>query len=44
MGYTAKVIDDEIQAYLQYDFDHYDFGKGVALKVRRKYNKLYTND
>ena len=44
MGYTAKVIDDEIQAYLQYDFDHHDFGKGVALKVRRKYNKLYINE
>jgi hypothetical protein len=24
-----------------YDFDHYDFGKGVPIKARRKYNKLY---
>jgi hypothetical protein len=41
MGYTTKVIDDEIQAYLQYDFDHDDFGRGVPMKARRKYNKLY---
>jgi hypothetical protein len=43
LGYTTKVIDDEIQAYLQHDFDHYDFGKGVALREKKKYNKLYTN-
>lgn len=41
MGYASKVVDDEIQAYLQYGYDHCSFGRGVALKARRNYNKLY---
>jgi hypothetical protein len=43
MGYTTKVINDEIQAYLMHDHDHATFGKGVALKIRKKYNKLYQD-
>jgi hypothetical protein len=44
MGYAAKVVDDEIQAYLQHTYDNAAFGKGVPLKVRKKYNKLYANE
>jgi len=42
MGYATKVIDDEIQAYLQCDYKHKNFAKGVPLKHRTKYNKLYA--
>jgi len=41
MGYATKVINDEIQAYLQWDYKHKDFGKGISLKDRVKYHKLY---
>lgn len=41
MGYATKVINDEIQAYLQVDYKHKDFGKGISLKDRTKYSKLY---
>ena len=41
MGYAQKVIDDEIQAYMQYGYDEPKFGKGVDIDVRKKYNKLY---
>jgi hypothetical protein len=42
MGYATKVIDDEIQAYLQCDYNHKNFAKGVPLKDRTKYNKFYA--
>lgn len=42
MGYTTKVINDEIQAYLQYGFENSSFSKGVPLKQASIYNKLYT--
>lgn len=41
MGYTDKVIDDEIQAYLMYGHDSEDFGKDVPMKVRKDYNKRF---
>lgn len=42
MGYATKVINDEIQAYLQYGYENEDFGKGVNIKDKISYNKLYT--
>jgi len=41
MGYARKVINDEIQAYLQYGYEMDCFGKGVEMKYREKYNKLF---
>jgi hypothetical protein len=41
MGYAAKVVDDEIQAYLQYGYEQPDFGRGVDIDVRIKYSDLY---
>lgn len=41
MGYAQKVIDDEIQAYLQYGYDDENFGKDIDIKVRKQYNQLY---
>jgi hypothetical protein len=41
MGYTTKVIDDEIQAYLQYGYEEIKFGKGVDIKIREEYNMIY---
>ena len=44
MGYTTKVIDDEIQAYLQYGWESNKFGKGVSLEIREMYNDWFYND
>jgi hypothetical protein len=41
MGYTTKVVDDEIQAYLQYGHDNSDFGRGVDIGVRVEYSQIY---
>jgi hypothetical protein len=41
MGYTDKVIDDEIQAYLSFGYDSDSFGKGVDIKDRKKYYKAF---
>jgi len=41
MGYAAKVVDDEIQAYLQYGYEQPDFGRGVDIDVRIEYSNLY---
>jgi hypothetical protein len=41
MGYTDKVIDDEIQAYLTTNWDYERFGKGVGLDKRKKYNQAF---
>jgi hypothetical protein len=41
MGYTTKVVDDEIQAYLQYGYDNPDFGRKVDIDVRIEYSNLY---
>jgi hypothetical protein len=41
MGYTDKVIDDEIQAYLSFGHDNDNFGKGVDIKDRQKYHKAF---
>jgi hypothetical protein len=41
MGYTTKVVDDEIQAYLQYGYQNPDFGRGVDIDVRIQYSELY---
>jgi hypothetical protein len=41
MGYTEKVIDDEIQAYLSFGHDNDNFGKGVDIKDRKKYYKAF---
>ena len=44
MGYTTKVIDDEIQAYLMYGWESNDFGKGVPLEIREMYNSFFSDD
>lgn len=41
MGYSTKVIDDEIQAYLQYGYEEPKFGKGVDIEVRKEYSDIY---
>jgi hypothetical protein len=41
MGYSSKVINDEIQAYLQYGYDDDRFGKGVSLKQLKQYSQIY---
>lgn len=43
MGYAAKVVDDEIQAYLQYGYEEAQFGKGVDLDVRKEYSDIYKS-
>ena len=43
MGYASKVVDDEIQAYLQYGCDNPDFGKGVDISVRIVYSDIYRD-
>lgn len=42
MGYAAKVVDDEIQAYLQYGHDDIDFKQFVPSKEVKKYHLLFT--
>jgi len=44
MGYTEMVIDDEIQAYLQYGWESDSFGKGVPLEIREMYNSWYSDE
>jgi hypothetical protein len=41
MGYASKVVDDEIQAYLQYGYDADYFGKGVDIDIRKEYSNIY---
>jgi len=41
MGYTTKVVDDEIQAYLQYGYEEPKFGMGVDIEVRKEYSDIY---
>lgn len=41
MGYTTKVVNDEIQAYLQYGYENKSFSKGISLKDITEYSKLY---
>jgi hypothetical protein len=41
MGYTDKVIDDEIQAYLTTNWEYDRFGKGVDLDKRKKYHQAF---
>jgi hypothetical protein len=41
MGYTTKVVDDEIQAYLQYGYEEPKFGTGVRIDVRKEYSDIY---
>ena len=47
MGYTDKVIDDEIQAYLAFGHDYKPFTKGVSKKVcnelHKQYIKIFNN-
>jgi len=43
MGYTDKVIDDEIQAYLAFGHDYKPFTKGVDSKVCKELHKQYIN-
>ena len=44
MGYTDSVINDEIQAYLQYGWENDSFGKGVPLEIREMYNSWYEDE
>jgi hypothetical protein len=41
MGYTDKVIDDEIQAYLCYGHDVDNFSNGVDREVCNEYHKQF---
>lgn len=41
MGYTTKVINDEIQAYLQYGYEEPKFGTGVDINIRKEYSDIY---
>ena len=43
MGYASKVINDEIQAYIQYGYETPDFGKGVDIDVRIDYSNIYRD-
>lgn len=43
MGYASKVVDDEIQAYLQYGYEADHFGKGVDITVRIEYSEIYKD-
>lgn len=44
MGYTNKVIDDEIQAYLMFGWESRKFGGGVPMEVREMYNSWFEDD
>lgn len=44
MGYTDSVIDDEIQAYLQYGWETKTFGEGVPLEIREMYHSWYEDE
>lgn len=44
MGYTASLVDDEIQAYLQFGFEESQFGNGACMEKRRLLNKKYRKD
>lgn len=44
MGYTDKVIDDEIQAYLMTNWDCARFIAGVPRDICEKYHKLFKNE
>jgi hypothetical protein len=39
MGYASKVVNDEIQAYLQFGYEQ--IGKKINITIRKKYNKNY---
>jgi hypothetical protein len=41
MGYASKVVNDEIQAYLQYGYGEPRFGKGVDMSIRKEYSLIY---
>ena len=41
MGYTDKVIDDEIQAYLCFGHDSENFCEGVDIEKCDKYHKAF---
>ena len=41
MGYASKVVNDEIQAYLQYGYNESRFSKGADFKQLKEYNKIY---
>lgn len=41
MGYTDKVIDDEIQAYLSTNYEYTKFSKGVNKKLCKALHKEY---
>jgi hypothetical protein len=43
MGYASKVVDDEIQAYIQYGYENENFGKGVDIGVRIEYSQIYKD-
>lgn len=41
LGYSNKVINDEIQAYIQHGWEEDNFGKGVDILVRKEYSSTY---
>lgn len=40
-GYTEQVVDDEIQAYLQYGYSYPKFIKGLSNPICFKYHNIY---
>jgi hypothetical protein len=43
MGYTDKVIDDEIQAYLCFGHNSEKFCDGVDIENCREYNRAFLS-
>lgn len=43
MGYATKVVNDEIQAYLQYGYENGNFGSGVDFDIRMEYSQIYKD-
>ena len=43
MGYIDEVVNDEVQAYLNTNWDNKSFGKGIPKKIKESLHKRYVN-
>lgn len=43
MGYTPKVVDDEIQAYMQYGYDEPRFRNDLEMSILNSLSKMYVD-
>jgi hypothetical protein len=43
MGYSASVVDDEIQAYMQYGASDHKFSSGIEGSIINSIRKMYTD-